>query len=555
MVEKVSNIGQLLMQAGYPSQAAPGKGLNSKNDLFSICEDDGLLRKKAGDIRKPDNTDKNTTNKDGKYFVQKKSDADNKKVSRNRDGKIKSSDNRKREITDFRKSEAKPENTQPENDNVIGSSEYVVEDTPDNAPSQEGSSPKSEQIIALHDTESRKPGIKTIIPEKSNGENSLKNTAVTTNTDSTNPGKILSEKDVTLENADQSANEKATKAISENHPEQTNKLGKDNEDIENIISGRKTLAETLIKAGNKNADDDANISKADILNNHNKGIIQTQEIPKSVTQESLDSQNRQNSETAGSDKNLSEVTQAGKQLFNKASGNPDEAVKNVPEFVHIVTHEVKVKGKNESVTDNSKTNIDQIFSSTDTNQAGKTSAIAAAKTNPGIMRDNPQGDISAQISRQITESIHNSSTQQTGDRQITVRLNPPELGSVVVKFSEQSGQLTGILEVSKSQTRIEIEHALPHIMRTLSDSGIQLKKIDVVSSDTTHANNDSMNEHLPWSDNSDQSAQYGSSNQHAGASDFNNSGFHQWFSNTIEYHRGYRHEAAFASSRSINMLA
>jgi flagellar hook-length control protein FliK len=79
--------------------------------------------------------------------------------------------------------------------------------------------------------------------------------------------------------------------------------------------------------------------------------------------------------------------------------------------------------------------------------------------------------------------MHSAPSQPGADRQITVRLNPPELGRVFIKLQEHDSGLTGILEVSKPQTRFEIEHALPEIIRNLADCGIQVKRFDVVVSE------------------------------------------------------------------------
>ncbi|MHC4742669.1 MAG: flagellar hook-length control protein FliK [Planctomycetota bacterium] len=88
------------------------------------------------------------------------------------------------------------------------------------------------------------------------------------------------------------------------------------------------------------------------------------------------------------------------------------------------------------------------------------------------------GDNAAVVSEQIRESI-TSSTIGPG-REITIRLNPPELGTVVVKFQEQDNQITGLLEVSELQTRAEIQQVLPEITRDLQDFGVQIRRIEVV---------------------------------------------------------------------------
>ncbi|MHC4327798.1 MAG: flagellar hook-length control protein FliK, partial [Planctomycetota bacterium] len=92
------------------------------------------------------------------------------------------------------------------------------------------------------------------------------------------------------------------------------------------------------------------------------------------------------------------------------------------------------------------------------------------------------GDVAADVSKQILESVQSSISSQTADRQITIQLNPPELGKVFIKFQEQDAQISGTLEVSKAQTRSEIEQALPQIIQNLTDSGIQIKRLEVMLS-------------------------------------------------------------------------
>lgn len=93
------------------------------------------------------------------------------------------------------------------------------------------------------------------------------------------------------------------------------------------------------------------------------------------------------------------------------------------------------------------------------------------------------GNPSPSVGDQILDSVRSSLSQQSGNKQITIQLNPPELGKVSVKLQEQDAQITGILEVSKAQTRFEIEQALPQIIRNLTDNGIQIKRFEVVLSE------------------------------------------------------------------------
>ncbi len=93
--------------------------------------------------------------------------------------------------------------------------------------------------------------------------------------------------------------------------------------------------------------------------------------------------------------------------------------------------------------------------------------------NPGT-----SSDTYSTVGEQVRESIRSSIGRP--DREITVRLNPPELGRVVVKLHQQEDQITGVLEVSKSQTRAQVQQELPGIARDLLGLGVQVKRLDVV---------------------------------------------------------------------------
>jgi len=90
-------------------------------------------------------------------------------------------------------------------------------------------------------------------------------------------------------------------------------------------------------------------------------------------------------------------------------------------------------------------------------------------------------DVSGTISEQIMESIRGPI--QHADKYITIRLHPPELGEVLLRFQEQEEQITGLLEVTKAETRYEIEQALPQIVRTLQNSGVQINRVEVLLTD------------------------------------------------------------------------
>lgn len=104
----------------------------------------------------------------------------------------------------------------------------------------------------------------------------------------------------------------------------------------------------------------------------------------------------------------------------------------------------------------------------------KADASSPAET---ILVKSPVGSLGTQILDSVQVSL------VRGDRQLLIRLDPPELGSVTVRFQEQRGVIEGMLEVSRDQTRWEVEQALPQALRSLQEAGIQIRRLEVVVSD------------------------------------------------------------------------
>lgn len=85
------------------------------------------------------------------------------------------------------------------------------------------------------------------------------------------------------------------------------------------------------------------------------------------------------------------------------------------------------------------------------------------------------------VGDQILSSIHASIAR--ADKQVQIRLDPPELGSVLVRVQELGDQIRGMIEVARDETRREIEQALPQVLRGLQEAGVQVRRLEVVVSD------------------------------------------------------------------------
>lgn len=72
-------------------------------------------------------------------------------------------------------------------------------------------------------------------------------------------------------------------------------------------------------------------------------------------------------------------------------------------------------------------------------------------------------------------------TTMTGSfQQIRMTLAPEELGSIRIVFRQQDEQIYGVIEVEKSSVQKDIEKAMPQIASAMADSGIQLRRIEVI---------------------------------------------------------------------------
>ena len=85
------------------------------------------------------------------------------------------------------------------------------------------------------------------------------------------------------------------------------------------------------------------------------------------------------------------------------------------------------------------------------------------------------------VGEQILDSVRASVAN--GDKQVSIRLQPPELGMITVRLREQGEHIEGTLEVGRSDTRRQIEQALPEMVRSLQDAGVPIRRFDVTSSD------------------------------------------------------------------------
>ena len=165
-------------------------------------------------------------------------------------------------------------------------------------------------------------------------------------------------------------------------------------------------------------------------------------------------------------------------------------------------------------------------------------------------RTDGNADMTTDIGEQIQSAVLQASSRQ-GEKQITIRLNPPELGKVYIKFEQQDEQIIGLLEVEKLQTRIELQQLLPQIVRNLNDSGITVKKLEVTLTNEQ--------EQQAYKDQSLTSGQDGWSGQQGSANpstQADNKSYYEWLTSTFEdsYTGFAQTQEMLVTGSSINML-
>lgn len=82
---------------------------------------------------------------------------------------------------------------------------------------------------------------------------------------------------------------------------------------------------------------------------------------------------------------------------------------------------------------------------------------------------------------QLTQALR-AQGPQVG-QQILVRLDPPELGQVRMILHEDGSALRGVVEVSNPRTCAELQQEMPALAQRLAESGIDVRRIEVVLSD------------------------------------------------------------------------
>ena len=464
------------------------------------------------------------------------------------------------------------------------------------SPPVTGHAVKSAEIKLLHSTEKGQLGLKTVLPTTSEGQNGLK-TVLPETPKSTIAGKKQPE---TGNNTDKlSVSPKAiaeTKSVTENGntkelvPELLANTGKSTtlpETPKSALAGKKqpgtgnntdklsvlarTIAETKSVTEKGNTKElapelPANTGKSTTNNsgktsavNINLPTIQAKASEMQLQPAGIDPEKPVPTEETEAKTTASEILSKllnpnGKETThtgNNLSENQSVQKLNIA-AVQVSTGQTKDQG-NSTSNKNTSQGFEQMLShnTPQTLITEQTPAAARNAMTANMPGQNSSSNVSADIGKQILESIHSSISQQGAERQITIRLNPPELGKVSITFRQQDAELTGLMEVSKAQTRIEIEQTLPQIIRNLADSGIQIKRLEVMLSNEEQSGQGT---HGNQSTQSGGTHQQNSANPGTPENNQNINESNEWLASNNSYENLSELQEALITDGSIDML-
>lgn len=174
----------------------------------------------------------------------------------------------------------------------------------------------------------------------------------------------------------------------------------------------------------------------------------------------------------------------------------------------------------------------------------KTQAIETEQDNTNVLLNN----VSERVGEQIQSAI--STSVSKGESEVTVQLNPPELGRVVIKLQQEEGQVTGLLEFSKTQTKLEVEQLLPQLVRGLQDAGISVRKLDVIQTqiDNSSSGYEQFKEYVGHDNNGQQHQDLGSNQSYTGPLAY------EWTGESVNYQATDWSGESVVSDEAVNVL-
>ncbi len=126
-------------------------------------------------------------------------------------------------------------------------------------------------------------------------------------------------------------------------------------------------------------------------------------------------------------------------------------------------------------------------------QPGESAGIAPVSGVNSVAVENQARPVSTEMIEQITNHIQ--ANRNNLYEQMTIRLDPPELGQIKIQVTNNQGEgLRGIVEVEHGRTLAELNREAPALIQKLNDAGIQVKSMEFRMNDQSDHRGDSTND-------------------------------------------------------------
>lgn len=226
----------------------------------------------------------------------------------------------------------------------------------------------------------------------------------------------------------------------------------------------------------------AQVKSADtaVLDNQpgKENALQTDELLKQVkTEAAKQTAPEQTNKTAQSDKQAENITKDKDQAVFHSEKLKEALEKDIQDqsveksqaarqAVAEVAQPVSGKNSQSNAAQNSVTNFAKLSQTAGVSQTQNTFRSAG----PEAVNGTPVEQVMASI----------RSATLGPEQRLTIRLNPAELGAVMIRFErDTTGQVTGLVQTERPEIRREIEKAVPELVSSLQQSGVNVRRVTV----------------------------------------------------------------------------
>ncbi|HDS84458.1 MAG TPA: flagellar hook-length control protein FliK [Phycisphaerales bacterium] len=121
--------------------------------------------------------------------------------------------------------------------------------------------------------------------------------------------------------------------------------------------------------------------------------------------------------------------------------------------------------------------VSPAMAASETNDAPFSAQIEPVSSSAGVSSGKSIGDA---VARPIDQIVQTLQLRTFGaESQVRMTLAPETLGAIRMTFRQTDGQLVGLLEVQKAETRNEIERSIGQLAAAMETAGLQVRRIEV----------------------------------------------------------------------------